>query len=394
MAKRKTNFIVWLHHHATKTGDTMKTPLSRRSFSAPGFTLLETVLAIVLSGIVILFFLQSPLHVIELEKKIEQISSSDMALMKASDQITKDFSAACLPTLFSQTNAKKKTKQATSSQATDESEEKQSTSDEENKEKTDQAYSIFFHLTCNDDKIISHHFKTEHGSFIHEKPFKTVSFLSTQPLLTFGHIAPRLLRITYEIKELKDAKNRLSYQLIRHQGASLDTEPDLHAQDQDEEATTSSWENTVIILDQLSECFLFVSTPDEDANEQKKEDPPPLLTQWGETEETNNSLPSQAQLKIARWQDAGQKTIRTCELTIPLVATTSLTPTTTTVATKNESPPPDTTTQPAEQKTPRKTSAPYNKSAGASDPKKTRLVSRDQKPVHQPDQRSRHHDQI
>lgn len=185
------------------------------------FTLIEVLIALAISSFIMVAMFRIYLNSVEYVNTSNEQMLFNRKIYLLFDQIEKDLSAAFIPTLYEEEKVKEPAKDG--EKKDDKKDEKKEEKKEEKKpaeEPKKQKKSLnFFKATIYEDQ----------AEKIKDKKwelFKSVNFITTNPLQVYGQRKVRLVRVMYELVKDKEKSTRekTSYLLYRKESEDLENE--------------------------------------------------------------------------------------------------------------------------------------------------------------------------
>jgi type II secretory pathway component PulJ len=280
--------------------------------------MIEVLIALALSSIIIFGMMQNYNNVMRYLNRVREILNDDRKTCLLFNQIERDFSTAFIPPLLEQIKPekeaeKKEEKQEGESQKKPEDKEKQ---ESQRREKL----KIYFMAQCNDNELP----KKLNGQRCY--PFKSVSFINTNPLQVYGQKRIRVARVLYElvIDKAHSKGEILSYKLYRKEAEDLEN---FKAKEDELESTKDRKKvvRTHLVADGIKDMFLqyvyrAYKKKDDKKTSEKQEIEELLLDVWGiDKKETYGVIPCSVNLVISFWDEKFTKSM-TMQVMLPILS--------------------------------------------------------------------------
>lgn len=283
-----------------------------------GFSLIELMISLSLSSFIMLGMMQAYQNA---AKSLENVRGHMATTRKACllfNQIERDFSTMFIPFLSETIIPDKEKKEVEEKQKEEKKTEPKPTSEKEKneeKEKRFEKLKIFLQATIFEDATT----RIDGKKF---ELFKSINFITSNPLQVYGEKKVRMARVMYELvlDKAKSKGNKKSYNLYRKETANLEnvsmkeSEDDL-AQNKHPTITTH------LVTDNVKLMFLeMITEKKEDANEKEKKEPTEVrYFTWGDKTETKGVVPKTIELTIVLWNDTLQRE-RTFHIMTPVLS--------------------------------------------------------------------------
>ncbi|MBU1007630.1 prepilin-type N-terminal cleavage/methylation domain-containing protein [Candidatus Dependentiae bacterium] len=264
------------------------------------FTLMELLLALSVSGFIIIGMMQGFRNTEKILSKSRSILQINRSVCLLFNQIERDFNTAIIPTIAKIEKTKDK-------------------KIEEKKidEKKDKVNFFFAESTEEDEKIKIGEKKYEF--------FKRVSFVNTNPLQIWGQKRSKLVRVGYELVKNKHRSNRenISYDLYRKETFDLSNTAFKTKEAENLAQKEISAISKQLVATNIKGMFLEYGMPkpkDKDdllLISEKQEEQQLELFSWGKIKETKNVVPQTVEMHIVFW-DEGLKSEKMFSCSIPI----------------------------------------------------------------------------
>jgi prepilin-type N-terminal cleavage/methylation domain-containing protein len=281
---------------------------------APAFTLIELLLATAISGVIILGIMQGYRNAQKMLERSNRLMDADHASCLFFNQIERDFMTAIIPEEAKQSSEPKPNEEKKEPEEKKPDEKKADTKETDKKKKE----KPLFYGTIEKEqtqKILGKKYE----------PFKSVSFVNTNPLQVWGQKKTRLVRILYYLKKNKEKSkdDNIVYNLYRKETA--DIKNDSFKKYEDEKKNKEYPIRKNIVAKNVKEVFIRYIVPKKkktDETTSKKTKAPTewlKIFEWGNNEETKNKVPSSIELRISLWDDS-YKDFITYNCMIPIIS--------------------------------------------------------------------------
>jgi len=271
----------------------------------PSFTLLETFIALSLSCVVVFGMLQTYRNLVNYLEHVHAILNTNRKVCLFFNQMERDFNTAFIPPLYKE----EKTEEMNDQQKQDSQDQQKLQSKEEaekekkkEQEKELEKFKDFFIGTINEQEFSLLNGKTAY-------PFKSVTFINTNPLQVYGQHYIRCIRVLYELKldKTKKYKDAPSYILWRRETTNLENvkvkENEFSGPTEKEKANPI---RTHLIADNIKELFIeYIYKKEQKEGEKKDPNEPDEKKSftWGEKKETQGKVPLRVDITISFWND-------------------------------------------------------------------------------------------
>lgn len=292
------------------------------------FTLIEVMIAIALSSIIIFGMMQNYNNVVRYLNYVRETLNETRRTCLLFNQIERDFSTAFIPPLL-ETMKPEKTAQGADQKQTQNKEaentaKKPAEKDKATKDKEDaqkkEKLKLYFVAQRNDNEISKK--LNDQRCF----PFKSVSFINTNPLQVYGEKRICVVRVIYEmvIDKARSKGELLSYKLYRKEVEDLDN---VAGKENEFENVKDKKKvvRTHLVADGIKDLFLqyvymgYKKTDDKKAQE-KKEIEELLLDVWGtDKKETFGVVPCRVNILVSFWNDKLTKSV-TYQAVFPILS--------------------------------------------------------------------------
>lgn len=264
--------------------------MNRNKRNRFAFTLIELLLALSVSGFIIIGMIQGFRNVQDILSKSRTLLHINKSVCLLFNQIERDFNTAFIPTVAKIEKKDRKSKK------------------ESKKEKEKTAFFIAESSEA-DDKVKIRDKKYD--------LFKNVSFVNTNPLQIWGQKKSRLVRVRYELVKNKSrsTRDKTSYDLYRKETSDLENEKFKEKKVQIFTKKKQPVISKQIVATNIKGMFVEYVMP-----KPKKKDDLLLISEkekeqllelfsWGKTKETKNVVPQKAEIYIMFWDEMmqGQK---------------------------------------------------------------------------------------
>jgi hypothetical protein len=281
------------------------------------FTLLELLVALSLSTFVIMGLLQSQRTLMTYIDRCRNLISTNRKVCLLFNQLERDFMTAFIPTLHEEIEPEEKTKQkgggggekkAASEKNKEKDKSKEPLSETEQKKKEEKENEKIRGFFLGETVASADPIKIEGQKFI---PFKSVTFINTNPLQIYGSKRVRFVRIKYELVKNKAMSKgeKTSYQLVRKETQEIENvKVDINEFDYEKQKTNPI--RTHIIADNVKNLFIeYVSMKEQKKDntsnkDNKKQELEEFRTfQWGDKDHTTGVVPRFVEVRIVFWNE-------------------------------------------------------------------------------------------
>jgi len=262
------------------------------------FTLIEVLLALMLSSFIILGLMRLHQGVVRyLDAAREMIGTDRMAAMVI-HQLERDLSTAYIPFLAKEEKEDKekgpKKSEAEEKQPEKPEEPKAQKEDEKTKEKAKERRKSFF-VGLIDERAESTKIDGKK-----KEPCKYISFISTNPLQMFEDRKQRLVRIVYEVvvDKTKGSRDVAVYQLIRRETSELN-----NVRGQEDETAARAKRKTVssyMVAENVKGFWVSYITlkPRDSKKKETEQDLETVVNTWGDVAQTQGVVPQRVEIWI------------------------------------------------------------------------------------------------
>jgi hypothetical protein len=274
------------------------------------FSLIELMISLSLSSFIMLGMMQAYQNA---AKSLENVRGHMATTRKACllfNQVERDFSTMFIPFL-SETiipdkekkeaqEAKKEEKEAEKKPEADKGSEKEK---ETEKEKRSDKLKIFLQTTIYEDATIRIDGKRY-------ELFKSINFITSNPLQVYGEKKVRMARVMYELvpDKAKSKGDKTSYNLYRKE--TIDLENVSMKENEDDVAQNKQPRITThLVTDNIKTMFIeMVTEKKEDPENKEKQEPTEVrFFTWGDKPETKGVVPKTIELTVVLWNDTLQR---------------------------------------------------------------------------------------
>jgi type II secretory pathway pseudopilin PulG len=261
------------------------------------FTLVEVLIAILISGFVISALLQIMSQTYKFVEQGERLMTVDREVTILFNQMEKDFSSAFIPTLKKEIKIAKKPKQDPAKQGANK---KQQPQVDEEVEDTKETPTDFFVASSKDEEFTGFRVGFKKGQKLLDK----VSFICTNPLRVFGQDKMRLVRVGYQLVLNKEnsEEEKPSYDLWRLECGNLENKnlkPDESLLKKDSKNVVYNYLVVKNIKGIYLEYVKILSVEKKDG--QTSEDVQIDRFEWGDDDKTKDILPTMVRINLVIW---------------------------------------------------------------------------------------------
>lgn len=285
------------------------------------FTIIEVLIALSLSSVIIFGMMQTYNNVMRYLNTVQEVQSANRKACLLFNQMERDFSTAFMPPLLEPIKKEKNAESLENKDSKDDSKEKSKDGDKKESDKDDSAgkddkeknakadkLKIYFVADTNENELPKN--INEHKTY----PFKSVSFINTNPFQVYEQRKARVVRVLYElvVDKAKSKGGLLCYNLYRKE-----TEDLANFKAKENEFDNAKDKKNIIrkhlVADGVKNMFLqyvyqgYKKT--EDKKPQKKEIEELIFDSWGEKKETKGVIPCRVEIVIEFWDDKLSKSI-------------------------------------------------------------------------------------
>lgn len=276
------------------------------------FTIIEVLIALSLSSIIIFGMMQTYNNVIRYLTAIQELQSANRKACLLFNQIERDFSTAFIPPLLEPVKTEKDGEAPAPVGAKDKPKETADAKTPEEQEREDikkrEKFKIYFLAIANDNDLPKR--MNEQRCY----PFRSVSFINTNPLQVYGERRVRVVRVYYELvrDKVRSKGDKVCYKLYRKE-----TE-DLENYKLKEDETESAHDKrkivrTHLVADGIKDMFLqyvYKAYKKDDKSSQKKEMEERFYDSWGEDKkDTYGFVPCRVNMLISFWNEKLSKNV-------------------------------------------------------------------------------------
>jgi len=309
-----------------------------------GFTLLELLIAIMISTTIVFSMMQSFRSVQRMIKASRLSLRVNKSVTLLFNQIERDFTTAIIPVLAKEEKIdkdgkdtkkaeeeKKKEEETKKDEAKSNDKENEKGKDKDKDKDKKEKGPLFFISTIDEEANTT---RIEGKKY---KPFKQVSFVNTNPLQVWGQLRTRLVRVQYELVPQKKKKwlDETIYDLIRRE--TLDVKNEKFKVDPQRERTrrrTSQKKvpediseiRTHLVAKNIISMYVEFTMPKPEKKEEKKsaiidkEEQILRSFEWGKEKATKNVVPQQAEIIITFFANGKKGHKKTFHCTIPILS--------------------------------------------------------------------------
>jgi hypothetical protein len=292
------------------------------------FTLLELLISLSLSSFIMLGLIQGYRNTVNFLENTQAMIQTNRHVFLLFNQIEKDFSTAFIPTIHKKINPLKDSKKLGEKQASKEeqdaekADQKALTPEEEKKAKAaekEKKKKLFLGLMDDGDLV------KDEGKKL--APFKSVTFISTNPLQIFGQKKARFVRLMYElvVDKTKKQQDKVCYKLLRKETPEIEDEKMKVSEFDYEKAKTSPMRTHVVAKD-IKGMYIEYVTYKEEKEKNEASKPQQTKTQkkdelrsptWGEKDYSKGVVPQRIEVRVDFWNDA-MTTHHSFKMMVPL----------------------------------------------------------------------------
>lgn len=280
-----------------------------------GFTLLELLIAMAISGFIIISMMQSFRNAQKMLSRSRTILHINKSVCLMFNQIERDFNTAIIPTISEPIKKEKKPEKTDKADEKKKQEEKPAKQAPQkkakNKKKEKKPKILFFRGEAEEDK-----------KRIGEKRyqlFQKVSFVNTNPLQVWGQEKQRLVRVEYSL--VKNKENKKSFDLYRKETTDLKNEKFKEPEETDNKKTAPIRKH--LIATNIRELFIEYIMPEPKKKKTKFdiEEEPKTIEQftWGKDKKTKNVVPQKVAIRVTFWSE-DMKRDKTYACIIPILS--------------------------------------------------------------------------
>ncbi len=273
----------------------------------PGFTLIETLLALGLSSFIMFALMQAYQTLVKFIGNAREMSHMNQRIVLLTQLIDRDLSSACMPQLHSlieSNKAKGLSEDQPEEKPPTPEQDKQLPEDEKKKqeEKRREERKKYFFAEIDDADF--HKFKGKKVELL-----KACSFITTNALELYGESSQRLVRVRYELIRDKKSKGELSYTLVRKQTTDI-SNVKMKISEVDPLANLNNPITLHEVMHGVKGLFIEFSMFKEPEKKESNLDSGKKAEQelikgfsWGETKKTVGEFPQRAHVYIDLWND-------------------------------------------------------------------------------------------
>lgn len=274
-----------------------------KMYKSCGFSLLEVLIAMSMSAFILLGLLQSYRSLMKYISRTGAIMSMSRRGCLVLGQMERDFSTAFIPQ--DQDNDGKKLENPSAVSPQNERLKEAPTVEKEKKLKRK---TYFFALAEEGGEVK----KVDDRKLM---PFKSVTFISTNPLQIFGQRKVRFVRVMYELVKNKERslKGKISYDLVRKESGNID-DAKMKIDEFDYEKQKKSPIRSDVVAEDVKVIYceytgIEKTKKDEkqktasERDKKKEEDKEVTLSAWGEKEFTQGVVPKYVSVYLELWDD-------------------------------------------------------------------------------------------
>jgi type II secretory pathway component PulJ len=249
------------------------------------FTLIEMLLAMVLSSVIVIGLAQLYRSVMNSFVICQDLMGIDRKVSLLFNQMERDFSSAYIPLLEMEKKSDKEKAAA--------------------EKKAKEQRKAFFVGTVKE--------QIESTSKVHGKRAELLAYVScicTNPLQIVDEHRQRLVRVVYELvaDKTKKATGQTLYQLVRRETTDL---ANVRAWVSDFEPPVQKHNiRTYVVADNIKGFFIEYSMPRESKGEKSEEKKEIVLTKWGDREDTKAVVPQKVSVWMDIWNDTKRRSFR------------------------------------------------------------------------------------
>ncbi|KKQ32601.1 MAG: hypothetical protein US49_C0006G0052 [candidate division TM6 bacterium GW2011_GWF2_37_49] len=290
------------------------------------FTIIEVLIALSLSSIIIFGMMQAYNNVMRYLNTVQEVQSANRKVCLLFNQMERDFSTAFIPPLLESMSTGTDSNGSPAKDAAVEEKEEPKEEDKnkatDGKEKDESAkkekLKIYFMANTNENELS----KTinEHKTY----PFKSVSFINTNPFQIYEQRKARVVRVFYElvIDKARSKGDNLCYNLYRKETEDLNN---FKAKENEFDNVKDKKKivRTHLVADGVKNMFLqyvyqgYKKT--DDKKPQKKDVEELVFDSWGEKQETKGVSPCRVEIVVYFWDEKLSKSIA-MQATFPVLS--------------------------------------------------------------------------
>jgi len=264
------------------------------------FTIFEILISLSLSSFVILGLMQAYRNVVNSIQRSSEIMTNNRKVCLLFNQMERDFTTAFIPTLHEEILPEKEKKTVEGIRKEQQKKVKKTPKEKEKEEAEKKEKRKDFFLGLMGDGELE---RFEDRRF---NPFKSVTFINTNPLQVFGQKRVRFVRVMYEIvkDKGKSTRDKESFKLLRKETDDI-ANVKMKISEFDYEKVREEALREHVVADNIKGLYLeyvTVEEEEEEAKTMKRRELSELRSfTWGEKDYSKGVVPQRVEVRIVFW---------------------------------------------------------------------------------------------